>query len=67
MTENTTLISRNLTTTDAVDLDQLARRAPATADLLELAAWLAAYGPAHLSAIARIELAERLISRRRFL
>ena len=55
------------TTTDAHDLDALAYLAPATDDLLQLADWLATNGAAHLSAIARIELAERLITRRRFL
>ncbi|MCG8352664.1 MAG: ABC transporter substrate-binding protein [Chloroflexales bacterium] len=67
MTRNDTPMTVDRTTTDAVDLDQLARRAPATDDLLQLADWLAAHGPAHLSAIARIELAEQLITRRRFL
>ncbi|MCG8352301.1 MAG: ABC transporter substrate-binding protein, partial [Chloroflexales bacterium] len=60
------VMTRNLTTTDAVDLDRLARCAPATADLLELAAWLQTHGAAHLRAIERIELAERL-TRRRFI
>ena len=67
MTQNNTVTNLHLTTTDAGDLDALARRAPATDDLLELADWLASNGAAHLSAIARIELAERLITRRRFL
>lgn len=53
--------------TNAHTLDALARHAPATDDLLELADWLQANGAHHLSAIERIELAERLISRRRFL
>ena len=55
------------TTTAAPDLDTLARRAPATDDLLAVAEWLHDHGVAHLSAIERIELAERLITRRRFL
>ena len=67
MTENTTLTNLNLTTTDVCDLDTLARRAPATDDLLALADWLAAHGAAHLSPVERIELAEQLITRRRFL
>ena len=66
MTEHTTLTTQNLTTTTP-DLDALARQAPATDDLLKLADWLHDHGAAHLSAIARIELAERLITRRRFL
>ena len=66
MTENDTLTTRNLTTTTP-DLDVLARRAPATDNLLQLVDWLVAHGAAHLSPIARIELAERLITRRRFL
>lgn len=53
--------------TDARALDALARRAPATLDPCGLAEWLRHHGPAHLSAIERIELAERLITRRRFL
>ncbi|MEM8529529.1 MAG: ABC transporter substrate-binding protein [Chloroflexota bacterium] len=67
MTENTTLTTQSRTTTDVVEIDRLTRYAPATDDLLELADWLVAHGAAHLSAIARIELAERLITRRRFL
>ena len=67
MTKNDTLTTQNLTTTDAGNLDTLARCAPATDDLLALADWLVAHGAAHLSAIERIELAERLITRRRFL
>ncbi|MEM8529527.1 MAG: ABC transporter substrate-binding protein [Chloroflexota bacterium] len=67
MIENTTLTNRNRTTIDAMQFDQFAHHAPATDDLLELADWLATNGAAHLSAIERIELAERLITRRRFL
>ena len=67
MIGNTTLTNLYLTTTDAGDLDALARQAPTTDDLLKLADWLGTNGAAHLSAIARIELAERLITRRRFL
>jgi iron complex transport system substrate-binding protein len=48
-------------------LDALARRAPARDNLLELADWLASHGAAHLSLIERIELAEGLITRRRFI
>ena len=66
MIQNNTLTIRT-TTTDITDLDALTRRAPATDDLLILAAWLAAHGTAHLSEIELIELAERLITRRRFL
>jgi iron complex transport system substrate-binding protein len=55
------------TTTDTYTLDTLARRAPATDNLIELAGWLHTNGSQHLSAIERIELAERLITRRRFL
>ena len=66
MTRNNTVTNPSLTTTTP-DLDVLAHRAPATDDLLEMADWLAAHGAAHLSPIARIELAERLITRRRFL
>lgn len=49
------------------DLTILARRAPATDDLIELAAWLHANGSQQRSLIECIELAERLITRRRFL
>ena len=66
MTQNTTVTPRP-PTPDPRNLDTLARRAPATDDLLALAEWLAAHCPAHLSPIARIELAKRLITRRRFL
>jgi len=55
------------TQADAHTLDALAHRAPKTADLRELATWLQVNGAAHLSAIERIELAERLVTRRRFL
>jgi iron complex transport system substrate-binding protein len=55
------------TTTDALNLDALARNAPATDDLPELANWLRDHGHQHLSAIECIELAERLLTRRRFL
>ena len=67
MTRNDTLTNPSLTTTVTPDLDALARRAPTTDDLLELADWLGTNGGSHLSAIERIELAERLITRRRFL
>ena len=67
MTESTTLTTQNRTTTDVLDLDALAHHAPATDDLLALADWLGTNGAAHLSPIERIELAERLITRRRFL
>ncbi|MEM8529526.1 MAG: ABC transporter substrate-binding protein [Chloroflexota bacterium] len=67
MPENMTLTTQNRTTIDVVEIDRLIHRAPATDDLLELADWLATNGPTHLSAIERIELAERLITRRRFL
>ena len=67
MTRNDTLTNPSLTTTDVCDLDILAYYVPATEDLLALADWLGTNGAAHLSAIARIELAERLITRRRFL
>ncbi|MEM8529523.1 MAG: iron-siderophore ABC transporter substrate-binding protein [Chloroflexota bacterium] len=63
----TTIFTAIQPTTNTHDLDALARRAPATDDLLELAVWLSTNGATHLSAIARIELAERLITRRRFL
>lgn len=58
-------VTRPLTTDDA--LDTLASRAPATDNLLEVAAWLQANGAHNLSPIERIELAERVITRRRFL
>lgn len=58
-------VTRPLTADDAVD--PLAKCAPATDDLRKLAAWLHTNGHCHLSAIERIELAERLITRRRFL
>ena len=67
MTQNDTLTNPSLTTTATPNLDALVCHAPATDDLLELADWLAGHGTAHLSAIARIELAERLITRRRFI
>lgn len=61
------MIDTTQTMTDALNLDRLARRAPATDDLRELAAWLQANSHTHLSPIERIELAERMITRRRFL
>ena len=67
MTWNTTVTTQTRLTTNAHDLDALARRAPATDDLIQLADWLATNSAVHLSAIERIELAERLITRRRFL
>lgn len=60
-------LSPELTETADDALDTLANRAPATDNLIELATWLQASGAHHLSPIERIELAERLISRRRFL
>jgi iron complex transport system substrate-binding protein len=54
-------------TTWTQNLDSLTRRTPAIDDLLELAAWLQDNGHTHLSVIERIELAERLITHRRFL
>ena len=65
MTQNDIVTTRTMI--DAGDLDQLARHAPATDDLLALADWLASNGSSHLSAMECIELAERLITRRRFL
>jgi iron complex transport system substrate-binding protein len=62
-----TTLASSLTKLTDLNLDTLAQRAPATDNLLELADWLQANGHPHLSAIARIELAERLITRRRFL
>ncbi|MEM8529528.1 MAG: ABC transporter substrate-binding protein [Chloroflexota bacterium] len=67
MTQNNVATNRNLTTSDNRNLDTLVHRAPATDDLLALADWLGTNGAAHLSPIERIELAERLITRRRFL
>lgn len=61
------MLTTTRTKTNAHTLDALARRAPATDDLLEVADWLGANGSHHLSPIARIELAERVITRRRFL
>jgi iron complex transport system substrate-binding protein len=52
-----TILTSVSATTDTLHLDSLAHRAPATDD----------HGAAHLSTIERIELAERLITRRRFL
>ena len=66
MTRNSTVTMRNLTIIDTRNLGHLARCAPATEDLWELADWLTDHGMAHLSEIERIELAERL-TRRRFL
>lgn len=54
-------------TRDGLNLDILARCVPGTDDLLEVADWLGANGSHHLSPIARIELAECVITRRRFL
>jgi iron complex transport system substrate-binding protein len=54
-------------TTATLTLDTLARRAPASDDLLVLADWLGNNGHTLGSAIERIELAEQLITRRRFL
>ena len=67
MRRNDILTTTTGTTTDMGNLDALAHQAPATDDLLQLADWLASNGAAHLSAIERIELAERLITRRRFI
>lgn len=67
MQRSDTLVRRTGTMTDVGDLNALAHRAPATDDLLALVDWLSAHGTADLSAIERIELAERLITQRRFL
>lgn len=61
------MLDTTRTLADTRTLDALARRVPATDDLRELATWLHANGHRHLSAIERVELAEQLISRRRFL
>ncbi len=61
------MIDATQTIATAPDLDRLTRRAPATDDLHRLADWLYANDHPHLSLIERIELAERLISRRCFL
>lgn len=55
------------TIADALSRDRLARRTPAADDVSALSAWLHAIAPAHLSPVERIELAERLMTRRRFL
>ncbi|GAB4425804.1 MAG: hypothetical protein OHK0015_06130 [Chloroflexi bacterium OHK40] len=47
---------RNQTTTSTYTLDTLVRRAPATDDLRELAAWLGENDASHFSQIERIEL-----------
>ena len=62
-----TTITTQTNPTDTRMLDRLVGRAPATDDILELSDWIAVHGPAHLNPIERIELAERLITRRRFL
>ena len=71
MTQNDILTNLNGAPTDAVDLTGVDRAALAQLDLAtisvhDLAAWLYDHGAAHLSAIERIELAERL-TRRRFI
>lgn len=66
MPRNTTLMTRTISTETQM-LDHLARHAPATDELLELADWLAAHSSVSLSAIARLEMAAQLITRRRFL
>lgn len=63
----TTTVIQETAHSAEIQLTMLARQAPATDDLVELADWLAAHGAAHLSAIERIELADWLITRRRFL
>ena len=72
MMQNETPTTIDETTTDALDLAGVDRAALACLDLAstsvrDLADWLKQHSAAHLSAIARIELAERLITRRRFL
>ena len=72
MTQNTTLTNRNGAPTDAIDLAgvdhvALARLNLDTISVNDLADWLYDHGAAHLNEIERIELAERLITRRRFL
>ena len=72
MTQNDTLTNLNGDPTDTIDLAGVDRAALARLDLNaisvnDLATWLRDHGPAHLSDIERIELAERLITRRRFL
>ncbi|MCG8352199.1 MAG: ABC transporter substrate-binding protein [Chloroflexales bacterium] len=72
MTRNDTLTTLDGTTTDVLDLAGVDRAALECLDLdtisiSDLAAWLRDHGAAHLSAIERIELAVRLITRRRFL
>ena len=72
MTQNDNLTNLNGAPTDAIDLAGVDHTALAQLDLNtmsvdDLAAWLYDHGPAHLSVIERIELAERLITRRRFI
>ena len=72
MTQNEIRTNLDMDTTDpfdldAVDLTALARLDFATIRVHDLADWLASNGAAQLSPIERIELAERLITRRRFL
>ena len=69
---NDSLTTIDADTKDVIDLDGLDRTSLEYLDLdtinvRDLADWLGDHGAAHLSAIVRIELAERLITRRRFL
>ena len=71
MTQHDTLTNLSVAPTDAIDLAGVDRTALARLDLNtisvhDLADWLRDHGTAHLSAIERIELAERL-TRRRFI
>ena len=71
MTQNDTLTNLNIDPTDTIDLPGVDHAALASLNLDtmsvdNLADWLYDHGAAHLSAIERIELAERL-TRRRFL
>lgn len=61
------MIATTSVETDMSTLDALVHHAPNTTDLGELAMWLQINGAAHLSLFERIELAERLVTRRRFL
>ena len=72
MISNVTPTTVDETTTDILDRASVDRAALARLDLDtisvdDLAAWLYDHGATHLSAIERIELAERLITRRRFI
>ncbi|NJO83485.1 MAG: ABC transporter substrate-binding protein [Blastochloris sp.] len=63
----TTTIIQETVRSARINLTTLASHSPAIDDLRELADWLAEHGADHLSAIERIELADWLITRRRFL